>query len=294
MTLCIAAECEWEAKPAIAMVCDWRAQTGDISQPHGLIGSEDVYKLREFGPVTVMLAGNHSLANELYLACRPVIREFIDIAPKDPNSFDLVINSLQHKLRVVAAEKKIERVQTFVPMRAGMPFDDFKKLSTSEHADVWNDIRNLNLGADLLIVYVAPPPVNERIVVRLDRWGNVHWETNYGTIGDGSEVARAFLCLQEWEQSGPQTETTHHNVESVPLKECLYRIFEAKQAAHFANPSSVGESSTFQVITASERISISGAFHRAMEAAFNKKHQVPKLIEEDTDEKFVSFRQSFS
>lgn len=105
---------------------------------------------------------------------------------------------------------------------------------------------------DLIICAV----VGEPIIVTLDRWGRVHWDTNYSAIGEGSDVARAMLCLQPSDGRGERGNAGQF--ESVPLPSCLYRVYETKEAAHIANPTSVGEATQFEILLAGgKRYSIS-------------------------------------
>ena len=105
MTLCIAAECEYEGQPAIAMCCDLRAQTGNIAQPELLVGTDDVYKMREFGRATLMLGGSFPRANELAIACKPVVNAFTSDS-RPTSDFDLVVDDLLRSLRNAATKKK--------------------------------------------------------------------------------------------------------------------------------------------------------------------------------------------
>jgi hypothetical protein len=78
---------------------------------------------------------------------------------------------------------------------------------------------------------------DEQIVVRLDRFGKTHWETDYSVVGVGQDIALAFLCQREWDDGdgGP-----------LGLMDGLYRIYEAKRAAQ--KNRHVGEATSFQIL----------------------------------------------
>ena len=269
MTLCIAADCDFEGQPAVVLCCDWRAQTGSVNS--ALIGADDVYKIRQRGAATVLLAGNPTSADELLTGCKGAIEEFTRKGTGVDS--DLAMNEFLEGLRKAAALKKIELIRHLVPMRMGMTFDDFKELPPNDHIEVWGEIRDLTLGADLIIGCVMDEP----IVVTLDRWGHAAWHANYAAIGEGSDVARAMLCLQPWEGHGSYD--LMGPLTSVSLPHCLYRVYEAKRAAHIAHPSSVGEATQFEILLSqSRRHGISTRGLELLENVFLKKHgRVPEV-----------------
>jgi len=275
VTLCIAAECEiGDASgntPAIAMCCDWRAQTGAAESPT-LIGSEDVYKMLNWKGATAMLAGVPTKARELAAECRVPTEQFFQKAV-DPMNFDLIVNELLEDLRTAVRKRKREIIRHFVETKLGISVNEFQKLPSDNYLDTWSEYKGLSLGADILICCVTHEPV----IVRVDRWGEVHWENNYFAIGEGSEVARAFLCLQPWYGSEAHGKRGHFNITKVPLLECLYRIYEAKMAANIAHPSSVGEATGFEVLTSATRANISQGCSTALTQCFLRKHAVPDL-----------------
>ena len=248
MTLCIAAECEYRGFPAIVLLADSRSQTGNIAQPDLMIVSDDANKVREFKKTTVLLAGSHARAFELSTACKPAIQEFTETDTK-AEDLDIAVTDFLQKLRVAARAKKREIVQNFVENSTGIPHSDFIKLPSDNYLETWNDIRRLNLGADILISHVKHEPV----IVRMDRWGDAHWEHNYGAIGNGAEIARAILGIQRWDPSGQHGLFYYQTDIRVPLQECVFRLFEAHQVAHKSNPSSVGPSFQLQVLMARHR-----------------------------------------
>jgi hypothetical protein len=266
VTLCIAADCDFEGAPAIVLCCDWRAQTG--AEGGVLIGTDDVYKIRQRGPATILIAGHPTQGDELVNACKQAIDDF-SRAPIDLDH-DLATNRFFEALRSSAEKRKSEIIDHHVAMRLGRSYAELLKLPTDNFIELWSEINGLNLGADLIIGIVT----NEPTIITLDRWGSVQWHTNYAAIGEGADVARAMLCLQTWQgdQSGKGPLT------SVPLPRCLYRVYEAKKASHIANPSSVGEATQFEVLLAQGKrngINIKGL--KVLDGLFNRKHRVPRV-----------------
>ncbi len=275
MTLCIAAECDYEGKPAVAMCCDWRGQTGNPNEPNLMVGTEDIYKMFHYPGASVMLAGSHPKAIELLHACRPAVLTFVGGLGGSTDDFDLHVTSLLQDLRKCSAKRKKEIINHFVEMHLGISLAEFYKLPNDNFMDERVQLRHLNLGAEAIFCAAGSEPV----IVRLDRFGEPHWESNYTAIGDGAEVARAFLCLQEWTDSKDHSEQSYYPMK-VPLHECLYRIYEAKIAAHTANPSSVGSSTAFQVLTPDGRSEPTFEFLTELLSTFKEKHRVPASVSE--------------
>jgi 20S proteasome alpha/beta subunit len=240
VTLCIAAECQYGRTPCIAMSCDTRAERGGVFQE--LVGSEDVEKVRDIGPVTALLSGSETDADELLTLCENAIRAFAVNVPVDES--DLAITNFLSGLREAAAERKKILVDHHLRMTVSMTFDEFVKrhrneLTESFGRDVWAQIQQIDLGADIVLCGFSR---DEPLIVRLDRYGKTHWETNYSVVGIGSDIALAFLCQRDWETK---------NQETLELPDCLYRIFEAKRASE--KNRHVGKSTVFQVLMPGEK-----------------------------------------
>jgi 20S proteasome alpha/beta subunit len=281
MTLCIAAECEIKdgslKLPAIVLCCDWRAQTGH--EGGALVGADDAYKIKKIdNEMYALLAGNPSDARELITACKTATNNFIAearIATID--DVDVVVREFQIALRTAAGLRKAEIIENHVLNRFGASYKEFRHTprdqQTEFHSHIWSEIQLLNLNADLIFCgFCAEVPV----IVRLDRYARTPWVSNYDAIGTGSEVARAMLCLQPWSQdaTGPIT--------PVRLNECLYRVFEAKNVAHVADPQSVGEPTSFQIVVAKNgAFGITPKFFQRLVDEFNLKHCVPGLSTDD-------------
>jgi 20S proteasome alpha/beta subunit len=234
MTLCIAAECWEETSPHIVMCCDLRAERGGLFQE--LVGSEDVDKIRTIGPMTALLSGSETDADELLTLCESAIRTF---AASSPSDSDIAITTFMSQLREAASIRKKALVNHRLNMTISMSFDDFVRKHRTEFTEahsreIWDQIRDTDLGADILLCgYCGDEPE----IVRLDRYGKTFWETNYSAVGVGSDIAYIMLGQRDWldeERGEPR------------LIDGLYRIFEAKRAAE--KNRHVGESTAFEVL----------------------------------------------
>ncbi len=229
-------------------------------------------KHRQYGRASVLLSGRHSKALELATACKPSLEKFVAFQ-FEAVDIDIAVDGFMRDLRFAASTRRSETIKEFLKNSTGIDHSEFIKLPTSEHLDVWHSISTLNLGADLLFAYVWHEP----IIIRLDRWGETHWEQHYGIIGDGAEVAREMLCLQPWlpAVSHEHMENQRVNIERVPLNECVFRIHEAHYAAHKANPSSVGSLLSMDVLGQEFRAPIDAPFLNGVVEMIKHKHQVP-------------------
>jgi hypothetical protein len=249
MTLCIAAECYLGDTQCIAMCCDSRAERGGVFQE--LVGSEDVDKLREIGPVTAMLSGGETHADELLTLCEDAIRNFAVSVPVGDS--DLAITKFMFDLRTAAAKRKRTLVEHHLEMTIAMPYEDFVKRHKSEFSDpysrdIWNQIQHIDLGADLILCGFSD---DESVIIRLDRYGITHWETNYSVVGVGDDIAYAFLCQRQWHKESEyddEDESTEDEIFHTPLQlpDALYRIVEAKWAAE--KNRHVGDATTFEIL----------------------------------------------
>jgi 20S proteasome alpha/beta subunit len=138
--------------------------------------------------------------------------------------------------------------------------------------EVYDAIRNLNLQADVIIAVFS----DESVILRLDRFGSVHWESNYSVIGEGADIALAFLCQQPWDLGGSSNPPTSGPSTAMTLMQCLYRVYEAKKAAE--KNRSVGEATAFSVLIRGKgRFEISTTCRDKLYNAFKRKNRVPKL-----------------
>src|SRR5262249_12656745 len=97
------------------------------------------------------------------------------------------------------------------------------------------------------------------IIVRVDRFGETHWETNYSVVGIGADIALAFLSQNEWEGTS--------------LRDALYRVYEAKRAAEVNRH--VGTVTTFEVLfDDGRRFDISDDAFVILKTTFEEKRQL--------------------
>lgn len=273
MTLCIAGECEHAGKPAIVLCCDWRAQRG--TEFKELVGSDDVNKIREIAESTsALLAGSETEADRLLTACDPAILKFC-ATPVNLDS-DIVITDLLRGLEKAAEDRKAEIIKHHVRMAQGIEYDELRKTPKDCLSDlddeILHSIRGLTLGADVIIATFS----DEAMIIRLDRYGKAHWETNYSVIGEGSDIALAFLCQQPWDFGGSSDPPTVGWVKALSLMQCLYRVYEAKKAAE--KNRSVGESTAFSVLIKDVgRFEISDECRDILYDRFEKKTRVPTI-----------------
>jgi 20S proteasome alpha/beta subunit len=259
VTLCIAAEGQYNGTPCIAMLCDTRAERGGVFQE--LVGSEDAEKIREIGSVTALLSGNETDADELLTLCESAVRIFAASVPIDES--DLTITNFLSSLREAATARKKTLVDHHLGMMISMSFDEFVKRHRSEFteshgSDIWNQIQQLDLGADTILCGFSR---DEPVIVRLDRYGRTHWETNYSVVGVGSDIALAFLCQRNWET---------RDQEILELPDCLYRIYEAKRASE--KNRHVGESTVFQVLMpGGKRADITDECHKKYKETYQER-----------------------
>jgi hypothetical protein len=61
----------------------------------------------------------------------------------------------------------------------------------------------------------------------------------------------------------------------VPLAECVYRMYVAKRAAHLANPSSISESTSFEILTQDSKSAITPGLNNMISTVYEQKHKVP-------------------
>jgi hypothetical protein len=158
-------------------------------------------------------------------------------------------------------------------MNLAMKYEEFidkhrNKLHESYSREIWNQVINIDL--DTAIIFCGFSGY-EQVVVRLDRFGKTHWESNYSVIGIGMDIALAFLCQRDW-----------HDEEGKPLQlmDCLYRLFEAKRAAE--KNRHVGEATAFQVLFPSgERFDISDVCFELFKKQYDERLILPRVAFSD-------------
>jgi hypothetical protein len=150
-------------------------------------------------------------------------------------------------------------------MKLGISYEDFlktakRRFSEAQCVDELENIRQLGLGAEVIICGFHG---DEPLTVKLDADGELHWETNYSVIGDGADIALAFLAQREYDTE-------------MPLMECLLRVYEAKRAAEVNRH--VGKLTTFEVLVQGrKRFDISDTCFKLLKRTVEKRHALPKL-----------------
>jgi len=233
VTVCIAASCMYEGSSAVVLCCDWQGTKGSF------IKSDDVDKIRIMGTGTGLISGSLTEAEELVAECDSAVLAFQKNAKED--SFDLDMNDYLKALRRAGEKRKADRVANHVAMALGLDPIEFWKngknyLSTSQHDELYDEIRKIDLGASLIIGSVT---ANDSVIIKVDRSGYVSWENNFSTIGSGSLIAQAFLCQYEWD-------------EEIELTTCLHRVYSAKQAAE--KDPQVGPTTSFEILHKDKRL----------------------------------------
>ena len=258
------------------LCCDWRAQTGHEGSGN-LIGTDDAYKIKRLADdVHALIAGDPSEATELLAECRTAVKEFVAASEKAKgDDVDIVVSAFQRSLREAAGKRKEEIIKNYVRQRSGMTHEQLRQTPRHEftefHEHLWMEVRQLTLGADIILCALC---CETPLIIKLDRFGKVSWVNNYCTVGTGAEVARGLLCLQPWAQ-----EQIDGSLQLPGLAECIFRVFEAKQAAHIADPQSVGEATSLQILLPDMLglVGLTRDFFAKIVNTFNSKHCVPEI-----------------
>jgi len=262
MTLCIAAECEYGEKSAIVLCRDWQAQKG-------LVTSDDADKQRSIEEsglsCEILIAGHPTRADHLLEACEKSIREFM--RKTDPENTDLDTDALLQKLKVAAKVVRREMVNDWVAKTQNMEFEDFLKHGKnhyleSHYHDVWNTIQRYDMQAELLITLFDAD--RRPVIIRTDGLADVFFENNYGIIGTGGGIARAFLCQVDYDPL------------EMSVGDCIYECLRAKFSAERGRD--VGRSTTVSVsVEGKESYSWSKKGHKYW-AGKLLPYKTPKLI----------------
>jgi hypothetical protein len=220
VTLCIAAECRHLENLTVVHCCDSRQEKGGLFEE--LIGSDDAVKVRPVGTsrnFQALIAGIPTKAADIITDCRKTVEEY-DASPAGEDA-DLEISRFLESLRNAAARRKRLIINHYLEMGIGLSFQQFldagrEKFTPDHYNSLWSEIRNLDLGADVIFSGFHG---DDAVVVRLDRGGHVHWEGNYSVIGVGGDIALVFLGQRDYDAF------------AINLMECLFRVVEAKKAA---------------------------------------------------------------
>jgi 20S proteasome alpha/beta subunit len=206
MTLCIAAACEHEEKPAVVLCSDWRGETDSA-------GAEIVDKFRwvkDGWPC--LIAGSVSKADEL-----------VETYERHLEKKTLTRLTLVQELKIPLQQRKTEIANEYVQRILGISYSEFlrdglRQLPQEFFQQTVNAIANLGLECDLIIAGCLQDESGDHLteIFRTDLWGNLFRENDFSSIGSGANVASAALFQRE-------------HTSSADLMTTLYHLYEAKR-----------------------------------------------------------------
>lgn len=218
MTVCIAAQCAFEGRPAI-VVC------ADVQGTYAGMKSNDLQKVQIIArtPFTYMFADEPTKAKELAAALEPILREYKP-DPDDDVDFDLRSDALLQQIKKVVAARKRANIDDFLLRKYGFTRDDFYsgKLSMSdlERSHIAVEIADVSLGCSMLLV---SPDDAEPIIFKIGGNGEAYWSGEpYAAIGSGGDIARAVLS---------KSAGTAPWASDMSVMECAIRVLTAKEFA---------------------------------------------------------------
>lgn len=106
----------------------------------------------------------------------------------------------------------------------------------------------------------------------MDGYGNVHWDDDFSLIGSGSVIAKGAMCQRDYDNT-------------MPLMECLYRIYEAKRLAEI-DPH-VGQPSKFEIMLPTGRFDISDECFKYLNDKFRTFGPKPKIRDLEYKQEFL-------
>ena len=192
MTVCIAALCDYEGKPAMVLCSDWQGTYADF------VKAESDFKMRPAGASTVLLAGDSHDAEELLWHIRPVLKAYDDKVPENPESdedFDLRISQLLSDLRAAVRKRRSAIVTHHLFLNYNIEFDLFikegqKLFSSDYYARILSEIRTIKLGCSVIIANVED---TDPFLVEINEDARVLWQGDFVCIGSGGLLAWAFM-----------------------------------------------------------------------------------------------------
>jgi hypothetical protein len=268
MTLCIAAELKHKDDWAVVHCCDSRQEKGGIFQE--LVGSDDATKITRIGTAPslshALISGIPTRAWDLIASCKKDVLDFQ--TTEGGLDSDLEMTKFLSGLRSASSSRKKQIISHHVEMSLGMSLTEFldtakDRFPADHYNQLWGEIRNLDLGTDLIFSGFQG---KSSFLVRLDRFGQTHWEEGYSVTGVGSDIALAFLCQREYSSY------------QIALMDCLFRVYEAKKAAE--RNRHVGEMTLILIaVHGKGRLSLTGKGWDVLEKAVDTK-KVPEFNED--------------
>lgn len=217
MTLCIAATCHYQGETAVVCCCDESSTRDNVT-------SQDTYKMEWLGDpmqpsINVLLAGRLNSARELLQGCRPALMSYHE-SKRD----DLAVTELLTGLREVVGVRRAELNDQYLVAEYALRFKDFlahgqQWFSAAEHDQIWKELKQVGLFEASLIISSFTD--GEALIIEVTEDGRVTWAEHFAVQGTGARLANAFLQQRDYN-------------DFMELEECLFRVFEAKQAAEKA------------------------------------------------------------
>jgi hypothetical protein len=234
--------------------------------------SDDIDKIRWIGDWSILLAGAVTRADELV---GEFYREFESAQGTHEKLYDF---RERVKLPVHRQERKI--IEEYVQLSLGISYDQFLAggkdwFPESVYFETYNGIRQLTLDAEVILARCMDDTTT---LIRVDRLGTVHWESNFAVIGSGATIASGALCQREYDPN-------------MDLMECLYRVYEAKRLGQ-ASPG-VGETTKIEILTPGKRQYISTRGYNYLEKKFEDLGPSPKIPKIRFSERYVEPAETF-
>jgi hypothetical protein len=221
MTLCIAAICTHEDRPAIVLCSDWRSETGDVA------GGDVQDKLSWIVPrrFAVLKAGIITEADRL----AEIVKTTIERMP-----VALSAESVRPALDLAMQAHRWVLIDQYLQARLGINYAALiagMKTSTEPDASTvflpgdfinekLHEIENLPIPNCQLIItgFAGTTPIVAVVNEPADAWSNARTrlDTNFAAIGSGAPAALISLYRRE------------HTAPNVPLMKAAYNVYEAK------------------------------------------------------------------
>lgn len=221
MTLCIAAICIHEKKPAIVLCSDWRSETGDVA------GGDVQDKLSWITPgsIAALKAGPIADADRLAAVVKATFEQVL---------IPLSVDSVRPVLDVAMQRYRWMLIDHYLQARLGIDYaalvGGMKVLNDPGAPNVFypddfineklHEVENVPIPNCQLIV--AGFIENQPMVAILNEptdpssYARTRFESNFAAIGSGSPAALISLYRRE------------HTAPDVPLMKAAYNVYEAK------------------------------------------------------------------
>ena len=192
VTVCISAACRLREGTAIVQCCDWQGTREDY------ISSDNTDKMREIGRAGILLAGDLTAADDLVVEIDKSVKDFLQKA--NPSTTDIDTSQYQEDLRNSVDHYRRRLVSHYLGRTLSMTLEEFWKqgvdsLTELEHREVFESIKDMELGASLLISTVDADDGD--VIMQINQDGTVHWPDNFAVIGGGSPIAFVYFIQRD-------------------------------------------------------------------------------------------------